>query len=429
MFNFGTVALTACTITGNSATHGGGIQNQASYASLTLNDCTLSGNSSQYGGALGNNGTANLTDCTISANSSGNLGGGVLAWSGETALTNCAITGNSATHGGGIQNQTSYASLTLNDCTLSGNSSQYGGALGNNGTANLTDCTISANSSGNLGGGVLAWSGETTLTNCTLSSNAAADSGGGVFAKSGTTTLGNTIVAGNTAGTGPDVDGSVTSLGNNLIGETDGSSGWVSSDLTGTVANPLNPLLAPLGDNGGPTQTMALLPGSPAIEAGNTALIPAGVTTDQRGYPRIYAGAVDIGAVQLQLTLVSIAVSPSNPTLDLGVPAQFTATGTISDGQTLDMTSSVTWASATPAVATISGTGVATALAPGTSAITASQEGVTSPDDTLTVINFVSIAVSPGNPELAQGVAAKFIATGTLADGSTVAAILALDRA
>ena len=77
------------------------------------------------------------------------------------------------------------------------------------------------------------------------------------------------------------------SQGNNLIGETDGSSGWVGSDLTGTVATPLNPLLAPLGKFGGPTQTMALLPGSPAIGAGNNALIPPGVTTDQRGLPRI----------------------------------------------------------------------------------------------------------------------------------------------
>ena len=87
-------------------------------------------------------------------------------------------------------------------------------------------------------------------------------------------------------------------LGNNLIGKTDGSSGWVSSDLTGTIASPLNPLLAPLGNYGGPTQTMALLPGSPAIDAGNNALIPAGVTTDQRGLPRIVNGTVDIGAFE-----------------------------------------------------------------------------------------------------------------------------------
>ena len=83
---------------------------------------------------------------------------------------------------------------------------------------------------------------------------------------------------------------------------------------------------------------------------------------------------------------MSIAVSPGNPELAVGVAGQFTATGTFADGSTGDITSFVTWASATPSVATISGTGVASALALGTSAITASLAGVTSPDDTLTVI-------------------------------------------
>ena len=83
---------------------------------------------------------------------------------------------------------------------------------------------------------------------------------------------------------------------------------------------------------------------------------------------------------------MSIAVSPGNPELAEGVAGQFTATGTYADGSTADITPFVTWASATPSVATISGTGVATALALGTSAITASLAGVTSPADTLTVI-------------------------------------------
>src|SRR5207244_1350030 len=101
---------------------------------------------------------------------------------------------------------------------------------------------------------------------------------------SGTPTFINTIIAGNTASNrGPDVGGtannpqSVTSSGNNLIGKTDGSTGWIGSDLTGTIASPLNPLLSSLGNYGGPTQTLALLPGSPAIDAGNNALIPTEV--------------------------------------------------------------------------------------------------------------------------------------------------------
>ena len=97
-----------------------------------------------------------------------------------------------------------------------------------------------------------------TLTNCTVSGNSAAGNGGGLDNASGTVTIGNTIVAGNTAtSSGPDAYGTFTSQGNNLIGKTDGSSGWVGSDLTGTVASPLNPLLAPLAYYGGPTETMA----------------------------------------------------------------------------------------------------------------------------------------------------------------------------
>jgi CSLREA domain-containing protein len=108
----------------------------------------------------------------------------------------------------------------------------------------------------------------------------------------------------NSAGrNGPDVSGVFTSQGNNLIGEADGSSGWVSSDRTGTMAKPLNAGLAPLGDYGGPTQTMPPLYGSPAIDAGNTKLVPAGLTTDQRGQPRLFHGQVDIGAYQLQVVI------------------------------------------------------------------------------------------------------------------------------
>ena len=167
------------------------------------------------------------------------------------------------------------------------------------GTTTLTNCTVSGNTSGGEGGGLYNIYTNATLTNCTVSGNSAL-AGGGLYNGRGTITenLGNTIVAGNTAGTSPDVSGGFTSLGNNLIGETDGSTGWVGSDLTGTVAAPLDAVLAPLGNYGGPTQTMALLPGSPAIDAGNNALIPAGITTDQRGLPRIVNGTVDIGAFE-----------------------------------------------------------------------------------------------------------------------------------
>ena len=116
-------------------------------------------------------------------------------------------------------------------------------------------------------------------------------------------------MAGNTATTsGPDVVGTFASQGNNLIGKTDGSSGWVGSDLTGTIAQPLNPLLAPLGNYGGPTQTMALLPGSPAIGAGSNGV--TGVTDRPARLRRIVDGTVDIGAFESQgFTLTAVAGS------------------------------------------------------------------------------------------------------------------------
>ena len=123
--------------------------------------------------------------------------------------------------------------------------------------------------------------------------------------------------------------------------------------------------------------------------------------------------------------LQSIAVSPTNPTVAKGLTQQFTATGTYSDGSTANLTSQVTWASATASVATISnavGTqGLATALATGTTAITATLGGVTSPGDTLTVTAAAlqSIALSPTNPTVAKGLTQQFTATGTYSDGST----------
>ena len=121
----------------------------------------------------------------------------------------------------------------------------------------------------------------------------------------GTVTIGNTILAGNTATTsGPDAFGAFVSEGHNLIGKTDGSTGWISSDLTGTIAAPLDAMLAPLGYYGGPTATMGLFVGSPAIDAGNNALVPSGITTDQRGTLRIANGTVDIGAFEAQPAIV-----------------------------------------------------------------------------------------------------------------------------
>ena len=125
-----------------------------------------------------------------------------------------------------------------------------------------------------------------TLRSCTISGNQSG-SCGGVAIAAGSASVGDTIVAGNTGSSAnPDCYGAFSSVGYKLIGSGIGSTGFNNfGDQVGTSGSPIDPLLGPLQNNGGPTQTMALLPGSPAIDQGVT---EAGVTTDQRGQPRIY---------------------------------------------------------------------------------------------------------------------------------------------
>jgi hypothetical protein len=343
-----TASISGLTITGgNTVYSGGGLYNNGT---ITLTNCTISGNiandttgnQTDGGGGLynvGSSSAANLYECIISNNQvlgPAGSGGGVYNRSGTATLTDCTISGNFALgtdgSGGGLQGG---GPTVLNDCTLSDNEAGYnGGGLANYGTnITLTNCTISGNSSNSYGGGVGATSsgGTTALNNCTISGNSALDAGGGLSKQvsKGKVTLANTIVAGNTAPSGPDASGTFASGGYNLIGETDGSSKWIDTDRTGTIADPLIALLAPLGHYGGLTETMALEPDSPAIDEGNNALIPSGVTTDQRGLPRIINGTVDIGAFEFQT--VKVQVSDVSNVYD-GLPFAATATITPNDG-------------------------------------------------------------------------------------------------
>jgi hypothetical protein len=148
-------------------------------------------------------------------------------------------------------------------------------------------------------------SGSATLTNRTLSLNSA-NTGGGIWVNpssgGGILNLTNTIVAGNTANTGPDIDGTVAMADHNLVGNATASSGTVNGvngNIVGGNGHPvINPLLGPLQNNGGSTQTMALLPGSPAIGHADNTKAPA---TDQRGATRLdKAGeTTDMGAFEL----------------------------------------------------------------------------------------------------------------------------------
>ncbi|HEX5220507.1 MAG TPA: phosphatidylinositol-specific phospholipase C domain-containing protein [Verrucomicrobiae bacterium] len=179
--------------------------------------------------------------------------------------------------GGGIRNN---GTLTVNRSTIVGNSSASGyngGGIGNpGGNLVLNQCTITGNSSPGNGAG-LSSTLSAVVNQCTISDNSAGNAGGGVHLNGGTITISNSIVAGNTATVGgtANLSGNVTIVGPNVT--------------TG------NPLLAPLGNYGGPTPTMPLLPGSPAIDGctGGTSFL-----ADQRGQPRIISTHADIGAVE-----------------------------------------------------------------------------------------------------------------------------------
>jgi predicted outer membrane repeat protein len=276
------VFLNSLTITnGNglaSGVLGGGIYNGGT---LTLTNCTLSGNRAPGGCGISNDGTLTLNQCTLSGNSmSGNL----------------ANSGGSGIYNGGT--------LTLNQCTLSGNSAPglvaNGGGIYNDGTATLNQCTLSGNSASHYGGGIYN-DGTVTLNQCTLSGNSVShygDTGGGIL-NAGALRMTNTIVALNIAYYVADIEnwGTSTTLtygGSNLVQSVDNLGGTITGPAPLTNA----PDLAPLGNYGGPTQTMPPLPGSPAIGAGSVAANT--FSTDQRGYPRTQNGLIDLGAVELQ---------------------------------------------------------------------------------------------------------------------------------
>ena len=176
---------------------------------------------------------------------------------------------------------------TLTNCTVSGNSAGDSGGGISAGTATLTNCTVSGNSAGTNGGGIFATTA--TLLNCTIVENIANNGGGVSHNGGGTLSVRNTIIALNLvgfAGAGPDVFGSFTSQGHNLIGDATGSTGFtngVNGDIVGTAENPIDPSSARSQNNGGQTKTHALKAGSPAIDAGDNANVPA---TDQRGSGR-----------------------------------------------------------------------------------------------------------------------------------------------
>jgi hypothetical protein len=345
-----------------------------SQGNLTLDAMTLSGNSDTsgggaFGGALSNvGGTLTVADSTLSNNSVAggvrfqvaggaifNFNGGALTVTDSTISDN-SVSGGAELEGGGIENVE--GTMTVTGSTLSGNSAQLGGGIVNGGTATVTECTLSGNSATGIGGGIVNGSNSTlTVADCTISGNSA-NVGGGIFNLGNPPHVANTIIAGNTeSGTGssdPDVSGIYSPTDHNLIGVVGDATGFTGANgsLVGTSAGPIDPLLGPLQNNGGPTQTMALLPGSPAIDAGDDAppspfppLIPA---TDQRGFAR-FAGVIDIGAFESQLSATAVPVAATEGAPFSGVVGSFSDLGQPSN----DFTALVTWGDGATSDATV----------------------------------------------------------------------------
>jgi hypothetical protein len=291
ILNAGTLTVAASTLSDNFASlngSGGGIYNTGT---LTVTDSMLGGDSSRACGGIDNRGTLTITNSTLSGNSVGLGFGGGVCNTGTATITTSTISGNTAGRGGGAGVYNG-GTLTIINSTLSGNLTfRSGGGIYNTGTLTMTSSTLSGNTAGRTGGGgIYNNDGTQSVTNCR-----------------------NTIIAGNTGSGSPDVSGSLTSQGHNLIGDGTGASGFVDTDLVGTSDFPIDPQLEPLGDYGGPTQTMRPLPGSPVINTGDNTDAP---NTDQRGFPRIVLDFIDIGAVELQPDEFG-SRSPESPVIEL----------------------------------------------------------------------------------------------------------------
>jgi hypothetical protein len=326
IFNYIDADLTVtggCTINSNEAdgTFGGGLFNDQGTANVSGTSFTSNAIFDLDGGVgagvASELGTLNLSNCTFTDNGDFAVvaGGGLYADDLSTTVSSCQFINNQAEYGGGIF-QNSNDTLNMSGSTLADNTAtDYGGGAYLAGIAYIDNSTFAGNQA-EYGGGLISYT-TLTMANCTISTNiatATSDAGGGIYANTGNTTLYNTIVSGNTLSddvTPSDITGLLdTALASNqtpssynLIGT--GGSGGLTNGVDGNQVG-VSADLGPLQNNGGPTETMALLTGSPAINAGDNALaLDANgnpLTTDQRGpgFPRIVGGTVDIGAYEVQ---------------------------------------------------------------------------------------------------------------------------------
>jgi hypothetical protein len=350
--------VTNSVVSGNTAGQLGGGIGQAGSSKVTLMSSTIAHNfATGIGGGFAdenNLGTLSVKNSLFLSNSAAGDGGGVFTGGPSTTITNSEFKGNAAGintnmpmgSGGGLF--IGGGNLSLATSTLAGNTATINGGgleLQNNANAILTNVTLAGNTALNnavktLGGGIdmANFQGTLTLINDTITNNFASIGGGLYWAgNAGTVKSQNTLMALNTAATGPDVwdagagARNFTDNGNNFIGINTQANGFqnnVNGSQVGTTANPLNPMVNGLTNNGGPLagapdngitlETEALLPGSLAIGKG----VFNQVVMDARGFSR--NGAIDIGAFQFQNVTLQLTITPA--TLPLNKLATVTVT-------------------------------------------------------------------------------------------------------
>jgi filamentous hemagglutinin family protein len=281
-----TVNLAAATYTlANTVT----IEKNLTLNGASLPSSTVSGNNAVRVFTIAGGSTVNMNNLTVINGNDPVLGGGILVTGGSTLnLSNSTFTGNNtAGLGGALRNE-----------------------LGN--TINISNSTFFGNSAGLNGGALNNLGGTYTVNNSTFFGNSAGF-GGAIYNSIGTMSIANSIIIGNNSPNGQEINtgvggGTLTFTGPNIVG-VNGVSG-----ISGTVGGvtPITPIGAAstvisttLANNGGPTQTFALVSGSPAINAGSNAGVAA---TDQRGLPRIFGDRVDIGSFESQPTIIFPAV-------------------------------------------------------------------------------------------------------------------------
>ncbi|HST50388.1 MAG TPA: choice-of-anchor Q domain-containing protein [Pyrinomonadaceae bacterium] len=326
---------------GNSGTGGNGSEpaGEADGGGIySLGNVTVSNSTFHLAGATGGNGGDAFGSTCLGAHNAGDgggaRGGAVFADGGSLIIDTATFANNFAKGGDGGDGGQTDGGLNCGQHGAGGLA--YGGAITNNNaaTVDIKHATISLNNAQAGNSGVNQGGANKPAR------PAAEGAGGGIRVGPAGVALENTIIAVNTAANGagdtngaptpgPNVDGAVTSNGHNLLGNATDATGFTASgDQTGA-----NPLLATLADNGGPTQTMALLPGSPAIDAG----VAAGAMTDQRGQPRTVddpgvantggSDGTDIGAYEAPPTCSLSCpsdVTVSNDTDQCGVAVNYT---------------------------------------------------------------------------------------------------------